>query len=74
MAYQVLKDFKDLGGDGYEYKTGDKYPHKGNVDMKRVEVLIKPTEQRGSLITEVLDTPKEKPETTKKKATKKEEE
>lgn len=79
MAYQVLKDFKDLGGDGHEYKTGDAYPHTGEADAKRVEILIRPTEQRGSLIAEILDTKakakvEEKPKTTKKKSTKKEEE
>lgn len=64
MAYKVISDFKDLLGDGYQYKSGDTYPHAGLVDEARVKHLMTPTSQRGPLLAEVAD---EKPTPKKKK-------
>lgn len=52
MEYRAIVDFKDLLS-GEEYKAGERYPHKGNADAKRVQRLITPTSQRGALIEEV---------------------
>lgn len=56
MKYKVVKDFKDLRDDGYEYKSGDTYPHSGEADAERVNQLMTPTSQRGALIEEVTET------------------
>ena len=63
MAYKVVVDFKDLRDNGYEYKSGDVYPHSGKPDEKRVKQLMTPTDMRGALIAEVAD---EKPATKKR--------
>ena len=64
MKYRVISDFKDLRGDGHEYKAGDIYPHTGDADADRVQQLITPTIQRGALIEVVEEKPEkvEKPE------------
>lgn len=68
MAYKVIKDFKDLMDNGYEYKSGDVYPHSGEADPKRAVHLMTPTPQRGALIEEVKE-PVTKPATTERKKT-----
>lgn len=55
--YKAIQDFKDLMT-GHNYKKGDTYPYEGRADPKRVEILIKPTIQRGALIELVLEEPK----------------
>lgn len=67
-AYKVVVDFKDLRDGGYEYKSGDKYPHAGIVDPERAKHLMTPTPQRGALIEEVAEeVVKEVKPATKKK-------
>ena len=55
MAYKVVVGFKDLRDGGYEYKSGDKYPHSGTADPERAKHLMTPTSQRGPLIKEVAE-------------------
>lgn len=68
MKYRVISDFKDLCGDGHEYKAGDIYPHTGDADADRAQHLMTPTIQRGALIEVVEEKPEkveyEKPEVT----------
>lgn len=69
MAYKVIKDFKDLRDNGYEYKSGDTYPRSGKADEARAKHLMIPTSQRGPLLEEVAD---EKPVAKKKEKADKE--
>lgn len=39
MPYQVIKDFKDLQDDNYQYRAGDKYPRSGRAKKDRIEEL-----------------------------------
>jgi len=71
MAYRVVADFKDLRDGGYEYKSGDAYPHSGTADPDRATHLMTPTPQRGALIEEVAEE-KKKPSTSKKAKSEKE--
>lgn len=72
MEYRAIVDFKDLLS-GEEYKAGERYPHKGNADAKRVQRLITPTSQRGALIEEIEEVvekapaPAPAPATTRRK-------
>ena len=54
MEYMAKVDFKDLLS-GEEYTAGQKYPHEGEADAKRIQQLITPTTQRGALIEEVVE-------------------
>ena len=76
MAYKVITDFKDLRDGGYQYRSGDVYPHSGDADPERVKALATPTTMRGALIAEVGEELKEdvteKPATAPKKRGKKE--
>lgn len=60
MVYKAIVDFKDLRT-GHDYKAGDVYPFEGEADKDRVQMLITPTAQRGSLI-EPVDEVKPEPE------------
>ena len=55
MAYKVIVDFKDLRDGGYQYKSGDIYPHSGTADPERAAHLMMPTPQRDALIEKVAD-------------------
>lgn len=80
MAYKVITDFKDLRDGGYQYRSGDVYPHSGYADPERVKALAAPTTMRGALIAEVgeditekvTEKVTEKPATAPKKRSKKE--
>ena len=61
MVYKAIVDFKDLMT-GHDYKAGDVYPFEGEADKDRVERLIKPTAQRGSLIAEAEEVEEPEPE------------
>lgn len=63
--YKVVKDFKDLMT-GQDYKKGDTYPHTGKADAERVEILSRPTTQRGALIEFVEDEVKAEKTSAKK--------
>ena len=63
MVYKAIVDFKDLMT-GHDYKAGDVYPYEGEADKDRVERLITPTKQRGSLIEEVKEAEPEPAEET----------
>lgn len=72
MVYKAIVDFKDLLT-GHDYKAGDIYPFEGEADKDRVQKLITPTAQRGSLIEPVDEVkpepksePKSEPETKKR--------
>jgi hypothetical protein len=55
MTYTVIADFRDLRDNGYEYKSGDIYPHSGTADPDRAKHLMTSTPQRGPLIEEVIE-------------------
>jgi hypothetical protein len=66
MAYKVIKYFRDMQDNNFEYKVNDVYPRKGlSVLPSRINELASANNRQGSPLIEEVEEPVKKKRTTK---------